>query len=468
MKRNMQKLGVTARIEILKEIFSQKYTPELLNEIHQDLCKDLTFAFIFERKFHKKETGNDTIPFALKTEGEVFNLEDYEYVKDFLDNYTGNLEWDDETKDFETYSDLLFNSLSEDIDQTIASLFDEKVGKNAYDLLMIEAVETEEHQTEINNIFNSLINNIWTKFCTLKYSTVVAQYREGVYQEEFEMSQLRDSELEKQGTEAYLFQEIIEELIDDYDVNLMDYEQITKEDTVVLEALNEWAKTTTFDKIEIVEMCLSLKPNEMDDYKWLDKEIFAEKQKDFEHSVKRVDDFFQNLGIPVVEKKVSYQTVKLYSLLNAIFDVKGEKIVTIYGNELTKTYVFDEFNRVLKINGVTDNERVIEIYDDFLNDLSYQMGTMGTVIVKSLISKTAIRKNREVIEVATYEIRTAYLIRGIYTGLSKENAQKFAAFIQDSQTKYKLVDWDVGSRNITISIRENGRDFNEDDEGDEN
>lgn len=63
MKRNMQKLGIPAKIEILKEIFSQKYTKELLDEIHENLCKDLTFAFIFERKFNKQSTGNITIPF---------------------------------------------------------------------------------------------------------------------------------------------------------------------------------------------------------------------------------------------------------------------------------------------------------------------------------------------------------------------------------------------------------------------
>lgn len=463
MKRNMQKLGITAKIEILKEIFSQKYTKELLDEIHENLCKDLTFAFIFERKFNKQSTGNITIPFKLVTEGDVFNLEDYEYVKDFLENYTGNLEWDEESKEFEKYGDLLFNSVAEEVEEVVSTLFDEKVGKNAYDLLMIDSTEAEENQTAINDLFNSLMNNIWTRFSTLPYAATVEKYRLDVYKEEFELSQLRDTELEKQGTEAYLFQEIIEEINAEYDINLMEYEIISKEETEVLEALNEWAKTTTFNRIEIVELCLKL--DELDNYRWLDKTVYEEKLEDFIKSVKRVDAFFESMNIPVVEKKVSYQTAKLYSLVNAIFNVPGEKIVTIYGNDLTKSYGFDEYNRVLKITGITDNEKIIEIYDNFFNDLGYQLGNFGTVIVKSLINKSAIKKNREIIEVSTYEIRTAYLIRGIYTGLSKENAKKFTYFIQDNQTKYDIVDWDVGSRNISLSIREYGDDsFDEDNE----
>lgn len=460
MKRNIQKLGLAARIDILKEIFSEKYTKEVLEDLHEDLCKDISFAFIFERKFKKQETGNITIPFKLITEGDVFNLEDYEYVKDFLENYTGNLEWDDESKEFQKYGDLLFNSLTEDIENNIRSLYDEKLGKNAYSLLMIEAVEAEEYQNEINSLFNSLMNNIWTKFCTLPYAATIEKYRFDVYKEEFELSQLRDTELEKQGTKAYLFQEIIEELDAEYDINLMEYETISKDKKEVLKALNEWAKTTTFNRIEIVELCLKFE--DLDNYRWLEKSIYEAKTKDFMKSVERVNAFFEEMGINVVEKKVSYQTAKLYSLLNAIFDVPGEKIVTIYGSDTTKTYSFDGYNRVLKINGITDNEKVIEIYDNFLNDLGYQLSHFGTVIVKNLINKTAVKKNREIIEVSTYEIRTAYLVRGIYTGLSKENAAKFTYFNQDIQTKYEIVDWNVGSRNISISIHEN--DDVEDDE----
>lgn len=463
MKRNMQKLGLAARIDILKEIFSEKYTKEVLEEIHEDLCKDISFAFIFERKFKKQETGNVTIPFKLITEGDVFNLEDYEYVKDFLENYTGNLEWDDESKEFEKYGDLLFNSLTEDIENNIRLLYDEKVGKNAYNLLMIDVAEAVEHQNEVNLLFNSLMNNIWTKFCTLPYAAIIEKYRTDVYKEEFELSQLRDTQLEKRGTEAYLFQEIIEELDAEYNINLMEYETISKDEKEVLEALNEWAKTTTFNRIEIVELCLKFE--DLDNYRWLEKSVYEAKTKDFMKSVERVNAFFEEMGIPVVEKKVSYQTAKLYSLLNAIFDVPGEKIVTIYGSETTKIYSFDGYNRVLKINGITDNEKVIEIYDNFLNDLGYQLSNFGTVIVKNLINKTAVKKNREIIEVSTYEIRTAYLVRGIYTGLSKENSAKFTYFNQDIQTKYEIVDWNVGNRNISISIRENMQnDSDEDDE----
>lgn len=461
MTRNKQTMGAASKLEAFKEIFFNVYNQEKIETIHIDLCKDITFAFLFDRKFKKQATGESQIPYKLVSEGDVFILEDYEYITNFLKNYTGNLEWNEEKQDFETYDDLLFTHITKELDETITDAFNEKFGKNAYQLFLIEISENEELVKEINDIFNTFITNVWTRFSTLKLNDVIEKYKDFIYEEELTVAKLRDSELERQSTNAFLYQEIIEEIQEEYDIDLNEIETLTKKDTEIINILNDWAKENTFNRIELIEMCLP-KVSALDDYKWLSPQIYKEKLELIKESENNVDDFFEKNGIKVFEKETSFHTEKLYKLLSEILKVQGDKFVTIYGTETTKTYCFDEYNRVLKINGFDSNMSVLDTYYKFLSDLDYQMSNFGTVIVKNLIGKNAVKQGREIIEVSSYEIRAAYLIKGIYTGLNKEDTGKFFQIIHDNKNEYEIVDWNIGNRNVTITISKADEDDDDD------
>lgn len=460
MARNIKNLGITGKIELLKQIISEIYTEETLNKIHENLCKDITYVFLFERQFKTQETGDKKFPQALVTEGKVFEINNYDLIKDFEKEYTGNLEWNKEIKDFENYGTLLFKSLTDEFEENISNEFNEKLGKNAYQIFLGEVANNNEYAEDVNNILSSVIIGIWTRFAVKNFAEVIESYREEVYKEEMADAKLGDSELEQGSTNAFLYQEMVEEIRDEYNIDLMEIEPINKSDKEILSALNEWALKASYSQIEIMDIFLPKKG--LEPFQWLNKKTYDNKIEEYQNSTLRVNEFFDGLKSHLFHKKTSYQTDKLYRFLDEIFQIKGEKIISIYGADTTKVYCLDNYNRFLDIKGFTSNQNVIEEYLKLLNDIDYQMSVYGTVVVKNLVGKSVVAKGSEVRSVSSYEIRAAYLIKGIYTGLKKEDAEKFLQISSDMHVNHKLVDWEVGNRNITISIS-TGNDDNDDE-----
>lgn len=409
-------------IEIKKENFPEWQT---------NMEMDLTHAFLFNNVYGIIEkTKNKKKTLELLDLNSLHDIKGYKTVGDFIKTLTGDNKLN-EDYGFETY----YINLKEDWINTLFSEIDDRLAN-----LNVEQQDSEEENREFIQLVTKFTDEFWDKWSQSSFKKVINKYYKDIWHDDMLISMEMDTKFKEDEHRFKQFETLAIEWLK-Y-AKEPEVEKLKAKEKERLDLLQKWAEDKTYEELTLFENFFP-KEKKLENFKWLNEKIRSQKLKEKLEIVSSIDALLDMHGVSVKTNVINYRVKQLYKLREAIFDIEGEKIVTLQNDdEMNSQFYLDEYNRV---NG--EGKGVV----DFVLALENSLKSLSSLVVRQITKETYLkRQDGKEIRTPYLNVYGAVLLDGSYKGVTaKEMYQSNVVNPQTGQIEgdegIRFVDWKIGN-----------------------
>lgn len=409
----------------------------------KDLEERITEIFLYDNyyRLNISTVEKNNLParqYTIIDTQSYFPIDEQISVYHFLNNLTGSEKWDEENG-LRTHAldlqDYITGLLIKEIDTVII--------KSGYKIEELEEISSEDIilDERFYEKFVDCIESFWKNLVELNLKKVIDRNFKVVHEKFVNENIKKDIYRLKEEHDFKKYNLLEKEILQLF--ILSHTKKLSPRHKEEISLLQVWASNKSFEEIKLFNryypMLKSLK-----NFRWLDKDIYEKKQKEYKEAKNRVTSLLSSYGSVRKDVKVPFYIRQLYNLQNEIFDLKGDKFVYITNedeNDCIRFFI-DKYGRV---------GNVIEDYVLFLNILEKAL-VKGSVLVREVSDeKYLLKRGTKTISNNSFNIYGVLMNNNHYRGLNSEeireiytnNSQSGDFLPEEEGDSFK--DWDIGN-----------------------